>query len=317
MGGVQRSVQELAASLSARPPEFRRAAAPDAPPVIDLSAPGCGERVAEAAREWGLFQVVNHGVPSSVIAELQRVGRAFFALPREDKERYTMDRASGRIEGYGTTLQREAWHDFFFHVVAPPARVDHGVWPRSLDGYREANEAYSRHAQRLARDLFEHLSLGLGLDEGAMAEAFGGGDMVFLQKINFYPPCPQPELTLGVLPHTDMSTLTLLVPNEVPGLQVFREGHWYDVKYVPDALIVHIGDQIEASILSNGAYKAVLHRTTVSKEKTRMSWPVFVEPPGELVVGPHPRLVTDESPAKYKAKKYKEYQHGKINVIPL
>ncbi|KAF8779917.1 hypothetical protein HU200_002187 [Digitaria exilis] len=294
MGGAQRSVQELAASLSARPPEFRcSAVTPDAPPVIDLSAPGCGERVTEAAREWGLFQVVNHGVPSSVIAELQRVGRGFFSLPKE----------------------REAWHDFFFHVVAPPARVDHGVWPRCPDGYREANEAYSRHVQQLARELFEHLSLGLGLDEGAMADAFGGGDMVFLQKINFYPPCPQPELTLGVLPHTDMSTLTLLVPNEVPGLQVFRDGHWYDVKYVPDALIVHIGDQIE--ILSNGAYKAVLHRTTVSKEKTRMSWPVFVEPPGELVVGPHPRLVTDESPAKYKAKKYKEYQHGKINVIPL
>ena len=71
---------------------------------------------------------------------------------------------------------------------------------------------------------------------------------MFLQKINFYPPCPQPELTLGVAPHTDMSTLTVLVPNEVQGLQVFKDGQWYDAKYVPDALIVHIGDQIEASV---------------------------------------------------------------------
>ena len=70
-------------------------------------------------------------------------------------------------------------------------------------------------------------------------------------------------------------------------------------------------------IFSNGAYKAVLHRTTVSKEKTRMSWPVFVEPPGEQVVGPHPQLVTAESPAKYKARKFKEYQHCKINKLPL
>jgi len=55
----------------------------------------------------------------------------------------------------------------------------------------------------------------------------------------------------------------------------------------------------------------------VSKEKTRMSWPVFVEPPGEQVVGPHPQLVTAESPAKYKARKFKEYQHCKINKLPL
>ncbi|CAN6245969.1 unnamed protein product [Urochloa humidicola] len=332
MGEAHLSVQELASSLGALPPEFVRSeheqpaattfkggAVPDAP-VIDMSEPGCGARIAEAAREWGLFQVINHGVPSSVVAELQRVGRAFFDLPREEKERYAMDPASGKIEGYGTKLQRDlegkkTWNDFFFHVVAPPEQVDHGVWPRSPAGYREANEAYCTHMQRLTRELFGHLSLGLGLEEGAMSEAFGRDRLVFLQKINFYPPCPQPELTLGVAPHTDMSTLTVLVPNEVQGLQIFKDGQWYDAKYVPGALIVHIGDQIE--IFSNGAYKAVLHRTTVNKEKTRMSWPVFVEPPADLVVGPHPQLVTDENPAKYKAKKYKDYQHCKINKLPM
>ncbi|KAL5666519.1 hypothetical protein ACJX0J_026627, partial [Zea mays] len=263
MGGeTHLSVQELAASLGALPPEFvrseqdqpgattyRGAAVPDAP-VIDMSEPGFGARMAAAAREWGLFQVVNHGVPSAAVAELQRVGRAFFALPTEEKERYAMDPASGKIEGYGTKLQRDlegkkTWNDFFFHVVAPPEKVDHAVWPRSLAGYREANEEYCRHMQRLTRELFEHLSLGLGLHGSAMAEAFGGDGLVFLQKINFYPPCPQPELTLGVAPHTDMSTLTVLVPNEVQGLQVFKDGQWYEAKYVPDALIVHIGDQIE------------------------------------------------------------------------
>jgi flavonol synthase len=55
----------------------------------------------------------------------------------------------------------------------------------------------------------------------------------------------------------------------------------------------------------------------VNKEKTRMSWPVFVEPPRELVVGPHPQLVTDETPARYKAKRYKDYQHCKINKLPM
>lgn len=47
-----------------------------------------------------------------------------------------------------------------------------------------------------------------------------------------------------------------------------------------------------------------------------MSWPVFCSPPGELVVGPLPQLVTDENPAKYKTKKYKDYSYCKLNKIP-
>ncbi|EAZ24739.1 hypothetical protein OsJ_08510 [Oryza sativa Japonica Group] len=285
-----------------------------------MAAPESAARVAEAAAEWGLFQVVNQGVPAAAVAELQRVGREFFALPQEEKARYAMDASSGKMEGYGSKLQKDlegkkAWADFFFHNVAPPAMVNHDIWPSHPAGYREANEEYCKHMQRLARKLFEHLSTALGLDGGAMWEAFGGDELVFLHKINFYPPCPEPELTLGVAPHTDMSTFTVLVPNDVQGLQVFKDGHWYDVKYVPDALIIHIGDQIE--ILSNGRYKAVLHRTTVDKDRTRMSWPVFVEPPPEHVVGPHPQLVTDGSPAKYKAKKFKDYRHCKINKLPM
>uniref|UniRef100_A0A0E0K5N1 Fe2OG dioxygenase domain-containing protein n=1 Tax=Oryza punctata TaxID=4537 RepID=A0A0E0K5N1_ORYPU len=363
MAEVQ-SVQALASSLAALPPEFvlseherpgvttfRGGDAPEIP-VIDMAEPGSPARVAAAAAEWGLFQVVNHGVPAAAVAELQRVGREFFALPQEEKARYAMDASTGKIEGYGSKLQKDlegkkTWVDFFFHNVAPPAMVNPDIWPSHPPGYRyaspsihsspctpeaetnvdrpgtrvatwrgrEANEEYCKHMQRLTRELFEHLSTALGLDGGAMWEAFGGDELVFLQKINFYPPCPEPELTLGVAPHTDLSTLTVLVPNDVQGLQVFKDGQWYDAKYVPDALIIHIGDQIE--ILSNGRYKAVLHRTTVDKEKTRMSWPVFVEPPPEHVVGPHPQLVTDGSPGKYEAKKFKDYRHCKINKLPM
>ena len=69
-------------------------------------------------------------------------------------------------------------------------------------------------------------------------------------------------------------------------------------------------------ILSNGKYKGVLHRTTVDKEKTRMSWPVFLEPPGEFVVGPLPQLVDQQNPPKYKTKKFKDYSYCKLNKLP-
>jgi flavonol synthase len=46
-----------------------------------------------------------------------------------------------------------------------------------------------------------------------------------------------------------------------------------------------------------------------------MSWLVFVEPPTKHVVGPHPWLVNDEYPAKYKAMKFKDYKYCKINKL--
>ncbi|KAI8016362.1 Flavonol synthase/flavanone 3-hydroxylase [Camellia lanceoleosa] len=61
-----------------------------------------------------------------------------------------------------------------------------------------------------------------------------------------------------------MSALTLLVPNDVPGLQVWKDGNWVAVNYLPNALFVHVGDQLE--VLSNGKYKSVLHRSLVNKK---------------------------------------------------
>lgn len=89
------------------------------------------------------------------------------------------------------------------------------------------------------------LSLGLGVERHVIKEAVGGDNMEYLLKINYYPPCPRPDLALGVPPHTDMSAVTLLVPNEVQGLQVLKDDRWIDAKYIPNALVVHIGDQVE------------------------------------------------------------------------
>lgn len=114
---------------------------------------------------------------------------------------------------------------------------------------RKANEEYSKYLAPLVDRLFEHLSTGLGLEKNVLKEASGGDDLLFLLKINYYPPCPRPDLALGVAPHTDMSTLTLLVPNEVQGLQVIKDNHWVDAKYIPNAIIVHVGDQFEVLII--------------------------------------------------------------------
>ncbi|KAM7514928.1 hypothetical protein LguiA_004511 [Lonicera macranthoides] len=291
-------------------------------PVIDLNQPeqqNLVRLVSDASREWGIFQVVNHGIPNEVISKLQRVGKEFFELPQEEKDAYSKPQGYQGVEGYGTNLQKEVegkreWVDYLFHKIWPPSAIDYHFWPKNPPSYREANEEYANGLQKVADKLFECLSLGLGLDGGDIKNAIGGDDLIYLMKINYYPPCPRPDLALGVVAHTDMSSITILVPNEVQGLQVFNNDYWYDVKYIPNALVIHIGDQIE--ILSNGEYKSVLHRTTVNKEMIRMSWPVFLEPPLELETGPIPKLINEENPPKYNTKKYRDYAYCKLNKLP-
>ncbi|KAG5019033.1 hypothetical protein AAZX31_06G105700 [Glycine max] len=291
-------------------------------PIIDFSNPDEDKvlhEIMEASRDWGMFQIVNHEIPSQVIEKLQAVGKEFFELPQEEKEQYAKPADSTSIEGYGTKLQKEVdnkkgWVDHLFHRIWPPSDINYRFWPKNPPSYREANEEYDKYLHGVVDKLFESMSIGLGLEKHELKEFAGGDNLVHLLKVNYYPPCPCPDLVLGVPSHTDMSCITLLVPNHVQGLQASRDGHWYDVKYIPNALVIHIGDQME--IMSNGKYKAVLHRTTVSKDETRISWPVFVEPQPEHEVGPHPKLVNQDNPPKYKSKKYKDYAYCKLNKIP-
>ncbi|XWS25184.1 hypothetical protein CRYUN_Cryun27aG0048100 [Craigia yunnanensis] len=290
-------------------------------PVISLSQPldVLVKEVSEACSQWGFFLVTDHGLSPELNKRLQEVGQEFFALPQKEKEAYANDPSTGKFEGYGTKMtknleEKVEWVDYFFHLTSPPSKVNHDIWPKHPPSYREVNEEYSKEILRITGELLKLLSEGLGLDKKALATPLGDQEIELEMKINMYPPCPQPHLALGVEPHTDMSALTLLVPNEVPGLQVWKDGNWVAVDYLPNALFVHVGDQIE--VLSNGKYKSVLHRSVVNKDSTRMSWAVFCAPPHEAMIGPLPELVNEQNPAKYSTKTFAEYRHRKFNKLP-
>lgn len=66
---------------------------------------------------------------------------------------------------------------------------------------------------------------------------------------NFYPSCPEPDLTLGMPPHSDYGFLTLLLPDEeVKGLQIQHEGRWVTVEPIPNSFVVNVGDHLEVSL---------------------------------------------------------------------
>ncbi|CAN1303610.1 Jasmonate-induced oxygenase 2 [Linum perenne] len=227
-----------------------------------------------------------------------------------NKQMYANDPVS--YEGYGSRLGIEKgaildWSDYFFlHYL--PARIRNPTkWPQFPDSCRELVGEYGKEVAKLGGKLMKIFSSNLGLEEDGLQDAFGGEDFGGCLRVNFYPKCPQPDLTLGLSPHSDPGGMTILLPDEnVSGLQVRKSGNWVTVKPVPNAFIINIGDQIE--VLSNAIYKSVEHRVIVNSAKDRVSLAFFYNPRGDLQIGPSKELVKDDQPALYPSMTFNEYR---------
>ena len=108
-------------------------------------------------------------------------------------------------------------------------------------------ETYSRELKNLAVQILDLMAKALAVDTMEIRELFGEGDQSM--RMNYYPPCPQPELVMGINPHSDGSGLTILLQaNEVEGLQIKKDELWIPVKPLPNAFIINVGDMLEVII---------------------------------------------------------------------
>lgn len=123
--------------------------------------------------------------------------------------------------------------------------------------------------------------------------------------LNYYPACPEPELTLGIPPHTDYGCITILSQDSVGGFQLRHDDQWKAVRPLPNSFIVNIGDHIE--ILSNGIYKSVVHRAVVNSEKSRISVAALMSLPLEAKIGPARELIDEHRPALYRETDFAEF----------
>ncbi|KAJ3699508.1 hypothetical protein LUZ61_003213 [Rhynchospora tenuis] len=281
-------------------------------PVIDMSADPehVAQTVGSACREWGFFQVVNHGVDPKLMRCARDTWRGFFHEPMEIKQQYA--NSPKTYEGYGSRLGIEKgalldWGDYYFLHVRPPSLMNQEKWPALPNSLRPTTDEYAQELLKLSRRLMRVLSKGLGLKEGRLQEAFGGDKDGACLRVNFYPKCPQPDLTLGLSPHSDPGGMTVLqVDDHVNGLQVRKDGAWVTVQPVPNSFIINIADQIE--VLSNGVYKSVEHRVMVSSTAERLSMAFFYNPCSDIPLAPIPELVIPDQPPMFQPMTFNEYR---------
>ncbi|KAL2252151.1 protein SRG1 [Sesamum indicum] len=289
-------------------------------PVIDMqklldkySVDSELEALNHACQEWGFFQLINHGVDSTVVEKMKLEVQEFFNLPIEEKNKFMQKEED--IEGYGQAFvvseeQKLDWGDMFFVGTSPTYLRKPYLIPKLPPTFRDAIELYASELKVLAMKILKLMAKALNIKAEEMNTLFAEG--VQSMRMNYYPPCPQPELVTGLCPHSDAVGLTILLQaNEMEGLQIKKDGAWIPVSPLPNAFVINIGDILE--IWTNGAYRSIEHRATVNSTKERLSIATFLSPNMDGHLGPAASLVTPQTPAKFKTIAVAEYFKGLIS----
>uniref|UniRef100_A0A2P2J227 SENESCENCE-RELATED GENE 1 family protein n=1 Tax=Rhizophora mucronata TaxID=61149 RepID=A0A2P2J227_RHIMU len=203
--------------------------------------------------------------------------------------------------------QKLDWGDLFFMVTQPVDLRKPHLFPKFPLPFRETLSSYSFEVKGLAAILVEQLGKALNIGTVEIKEFTEG--IRQSMRMNYYPPCPQPEQVIGLTPHSDATGLTILLQvNKVEGLQIRKDGNWVPVRPLPDAFVVNIGDILE--IFTNGAYRSIEHRATVNTSKERLSIASFHSPRYDGEIGPAPSLITEQTPLLFQRLTVKEYFKG-------
>ncbi|CAL5076677.1 unnamed protein product [Urochloa decumbens] len=297
-----------------RPPASTSTTAAVALPVIDLSLPRDEVRraVLDAGKDLGFFQVVNHGVPQQAMRDMESSCSDFFLLPASDKSAFYTEDTDKPNRLFSSTVYgaggERYWRDCLRLAIPFPfsATSSNAAWPDKPAGLRPAVEAFVPAARALGMELLRLLCEGAGLPPDYFEGELAGGDVVV--NVNHYPPCPEPERTLGLPPHCDRNLITLLLPGSVPGLEVACRDGWIRVPHVPGAFVVNFGHQLE--IATNGLLKSVEHRAAANAGVARTSVATFIMPTEDCLVAPAAELVAGGeggNPARYRAVTFREF----------
>jgi isopenicillin N synthase-like dioxygenase len=273
----------------------------NSPPVIDIS--GLGEldssssrvafQIAEACKAYGFFYVTGHGVDNSLMKRLDALSRQFFSLNEESKLKWGMTHGGRAWRGYfplgseltsglpdykeglylGTELPKQ-------HPLVLANTPLHGanLFP-DVPGLKETILAYMSALTQLGHRLMKGVALSLALPADYFERRYTADPLILFRLFN-YPSLPCLDSSnnrWGVGEHSDYGLLTILLQDDVGGLQIKISDGWIEAPPIPGSFVCNIGDMLD--FLTCGLYRSTPHRVVANHSgRDRLSFPFFFDP---------------------------------------
>ena len=271
------------------------------------------DAIGAACESIGFFYLANHGMPAAATDGIFNAARRFFALPLERRMGPAILISPEHSRGYQPvgarfypdTAEPDRMEAFKYQRELPPDDPDNlagdriqqpNKWPEGLAGWRESLLGYFEAVDGVAMGLLRAFALALDLEEHYF-RAFYRKPMTQVSLLH-YPPAPPAEGLYGNRPHLDETAFTIVLQDDVPGLEVeTAAGRWVDVPPIPGSIVINIGDYMAR--WTNDRYRSTRHRVVNRSGAERYSVPYFAIPDFDTVIECLPSCQGPGNPPKY------------------
>ncbi|KAK4851795.1 hypothetical protein QYF36_018491 [Acer negundo] len=179
-------------------------------PTIDFSllTSGSPEQRSNAIQAIG-------NASKTVRDEMLRASNSFFKQSEEQMKEYAGKKVSDPTRcgtSFNPAVEKKfLWRDYLKLNVHPNFNS-----PQNPPGFSEILQEYCKGSRELAVELLEGISESLGLEGSYLEKTMDlESNCHKFFVINLYPPCPQPELAMGLPPHSDHGLLIILMQNDL------------------------------------------------------------------------------------------------------
>ena len=178
-------------------------------------------------------------------------------------------------------------------------------WPSALLASATSFVDYCDTMERLVQKMVRLYARALDLPAEYFDQPFK--EPQYKLRMTHYPhQASTPDDEFGIAPHTDTSFLTLLAPNDVPGLSIrTQSGKWIDAPAIPDAFVVNGGQLLQR--WTNDYFLATPHRAVNHSGGERYALAFFCDSNIDWPVAVVPTRVGPDKPPKYPTTYYTDY----------
>lgn len=256
------------------------------------------DAIGTACEGIGFFYLTNHGIPSQTTRGIFDASRRFFDLPLETRLNPDLLISPEHSRGYqpvgarhyADTAAPDKMEAFKYQRELPPNDPDllagdriqqPNKWPSGLPDWRKTLLDYFEAVDCVAANLLKAFALALGLEESY----FLGFYTKPLTQVSLlhYPPAPVVDGHFGNRPHADATAFTIVLQDDVPGLEVLtRSGRWATVPPTEGSFVVNIGDYMAR--WTNDRFRSTQHRVVNRTGQERFSVPYFAIPDYDAVI---------------------------------